>query len=117
MVMLDAQRKAKNPRGPVPICPGGKFLPDPSAGDRLLPEHVSKTCSGSTGWLWLLGDTGTAFSASTWSHLRGFQEQRNAAGLINPGDKNPSCAGQWELQSAGGGHWAIRGSYFLWLLP
>ena len=38
------QRKAKNPRGPVPICPGGKFLPDPRAGDRLFPEHVSKTC-------------------------------------------------------------------------
>jgi len=37
------QRKAKNPRGPVPMCPGGKFLPDPSAGDRLFPEHGSKT--------------------------------------------------------------------------
>jgi len=37
------QRKAKNPRGPVPMGPGGKFLPDPSAGDRLFPEHGSKT--------------------------------------------------------------------------
>ena len=71
------QRKAKNPQGPVPICPGGKFLPDPGAGDRLFPEHVSKTCR-------LVPQAGHAsqetlalplpFSPSTWSHLRGFQE-------------------------------------------
>lgn len=41
------QRKAKKPRGPGPVCPGGKFLPDPNTGDRLFPEHLSKT--------WLLG--------------------------------------------------------------
>ena len=65
------QRKAKNPRGPVPICPGGKFLPDPRAGDRLFPEHVSKTCL-------LVPQAGHASqkmpepcSRSTWSHLRG----------------------------------------------
>ena len=65
------QRKAKNPRGPVPICPGGKFLPDPSDGNRLLPEHVSKTCL-------LLPQAGHAsqempkpYSPSTWSHLWG----------------------------------------------
>ncbi len=69
------QRKAKNPRGPVPICPGGKFLPDPSAGDRLFPEHLSKTCP-------LLPQAAHASqemmpkpsSLSTWSHLRGFPE-------------------------------------------
>jgi len=37
------QRKAKKPQGTVPMCPGGEFLPDPSAGDRLFAKHGSKT--------------------------------------------------------------------------
>ena len=92
------QRKAKNPRGPVPICPGGKFLPDPRAGDRLFPEHVSKTCL-------LVPQAGHAsqempkpYSPSTWSHLRGFPERPNAPGPIDLGGKNPSRA--WQETSA-----------------
>jgi len=30
------------------------------------------------------------FPPSTWSHLRGFQRQKNAHGLIDLGSKNPS---------------------------
>jgi len=41
------QRKAKNPRGAVPMCPGGKFLPDPSAGDRLFLSMGSRPGSWS----------------------------------------------------------------------
>jgi len=85
------QRKAKKPRGPVPMCPRGKFLPDPSAGDRLFPEHGSKT--------WLLVQCASwevpkPSSPSTWSHLRGFQEWPSVPSLMDPGVKNPSHAWQ-----------------------
>lgn len=32
------QTKAKPHRGAVPVCPGGRVLPDPSAGDPLRPD-------------------------------------------------------------------------------
>lgn len=45
MVMLNvADEGKKKPQGPVPTCPGGKLLPDPRAGNRLCPEHASKSC-------------------------------------------------------------------------
>jgi len=86
------QRKAKNPRGPVPMCPRGKFLPDPSAGDRLFPEHGSKT--------WLLVQQAVhasqkvpkSYSPSSCSDLKGFQEWPLAPGLMDLGGKNPSHA-------------------------
>jgi len=84
------QRKAKNPRGPVPMCPRGKFLPDPSTGDRLFPEHGSKT--------WLLVQQAVhasqempkPYSPPSWSHLRGFQEWPSVPSLTDLQVKNPS---------------------------
>ncbi len=67
------QRKAKNPRGAVSICPGGKFLPDPRAGDRLFPEHVSKTCLLVPQAAHASRKMPKSCSPSTsWSHLKGF---------------------------------------------
>uniref|UniRef100_A0A8C3F0P9 Uncharacterized protein n=1 Tax=Chrysemys picta bellii TaxID=8478 RepID=A0A8C3F0P9_CHRPI len=40
------QRKAKNLQGLWPICPGGKFLPDPKHGDQFHPVHASKDHNG-----------------------------------------------------------------------
>lgn len=40
------QRKAKKDhQGPVPVCPSGKFLPDPLGENQLFPEHMSKPAS------------------------------------------------------------------------
>jgi len=76
------------------MCLGGKFLPDPSAGDQLFPEHGSKTGL-------LVPQAGHAsqevpkpYSPSSWSHLRGFQEWPSDPGLMDLGVKNPSCAWQ-----------------------
>jgi len=82
------QWKANNPKGPVPVCPGEKFLPDPRAGDQLFPEYVSKTCL-------LIPQAGYASqkmpnpcSPSTQSHIM------VAKCLIVHGDKN--CSRAWQ---------------------
>ncbi|OPJ66365.1 hypothetical protein AV530_017102 [Patagioenas fasciata monilis] len=71
--VLTAAEEGKKPPGTSANLPRGKkFLPDPSAGDRLFPEHGSKT------WL-LVPQAGRAaqevpkpYSPLTWSPLRGF---------------------------------------------
>ena len=88
------QRKAKNPRGPVPIRPGGKFLPDPRAGDRLFPEHVSKTCLPVPQAGHASREMPKPYPPSTWSPCRGFREWPNAPGLIHLGGTTPSRAWQ-----------------------
>ena len=114
------QRKAKNPRGAVPICPGGKFLPDPTAGDRLFPQHGSKTC-------FLLPQPAHAsqhmpkpYSSSLASHLR----QGLPRGATCPRPHPP-----WRQEAfprLPGHHWGLQSaatpshtsaSHFLRLLP
>ena len=78
-------------------CPGGKFLPEPRAGNWLFPEHVSKTCLLIPQASHASQQTPKPYSPSTWSLLRGLQEWPNAPGLIDLEGKNPSIG---ELCSA-----------------
>jgi len=86
------QRKAKNPPGPVPICPGRKFLPDPRADDQLFPEHVSKTCLDRL--VTPPRRCPSPILPQPGAVSRGFQEWPNAPSLTDVGGKNPSCAWQ-----------------------
>ena len=86
------QKKAKNPRGAVPMWRGGKFLPDPRADDRLFPEHVSKTCLLAPQAAHACQEMAKPSSPSTWSPFRGLQERPNVPGVIELGGKNPCRA-------------------------
>ena len=113
--MLHAAEEGKKPPGTNANLPRGKkFLPDPSAGDRLFPEHVSQT--------WLLVPQAAhasqdlpkpypvlSYPPSTWSHLPDFRECPNASELMDFGDKNPS----WACQDTSGCSKALQPLYIL----
>ena len=65
MDLLQAAEEGKKPQGAVPVCPGGKFLPEPGAGDAwALPRARGQDLPPRpTGWSCLPGDA-QAYSPS-----------------------------------------------------
>lgn len=88
-VLHDTKEKDENPRGPVPICHGEKFLPDPR--ELVISCSLSIEARPASGPYMLLQPRALPqpFPPTSWSHLRGPYECQEATVLMAVGGKHP----------------------------